>query len=338
MHSESHLFLFCFAFQGEITLSPYASWNQVGITVAGLANGTGGPSLSQLNHALSLSVSENDILYVGDTANNRIVVVPLDSPTDKFIIGSGPGSLPHELRTPRDLFATSTTLYILDFANRRIQKTSSNGSNPTTVVNFNDSSGEQYLYVDDDNNIYVSDTATHKVMLFRANTTNYTIVAGTGASGSNDSQLHKPYGMFVNRIRTLYVADQYNHRIMKWLSGARAGIQVAGGNGEGSSSSQLGFPTQVIVDTNEYLYISEARNVRITRWAPNSTFGVCIAACTGITGTTSTQLRAPHSLAFDSHGSIYVSDWDNHRVQKFQILHSNGKFHSVVKRFLRPIR
>ena len=113
--------------KGELTLSPYASWNPTGITVAGLENGTGGSDPSQLKHPLSLSISNNDILYVGDTENNRIIGVFLNSTTDKFIIGSGPGSAPNELKEPRDPFTTNTSLYILDFANRRVQKTSLDG-------------------------------------------------------------------------------------------------------------------------------------------------------------------------------------------------------------------
>jgi hypothetical protein len=74
------------------------------------------------------------------------------------------------------------------------------------------------------------------------------------------------------------------------------------------------------------MYISEAGNSRITRWAPNSTFGVCIATCTGTAGIASTQLNAPLSLAFDSHGSLYVSDGSNNRVQKFQIIVYQGTF------------
>ena len=108
---------------------------------------------------------------------------------------------------------------------------------------------------------------------------------------------------------------------MKWFSGAIEGIRVAGDGSDGSISRQLSHPTYVIVDTNEYMYISEAGNHRITRWAPHSTGGVCIAACAKETGSESNQLKQPHSLAFDSNGSLYVSDWGNDRIQKFQILH-----------------
>ena len=150
------------------------------------------------------------------------------------------------------------------------------------------------------------------------------MVAGNGVAGSDNNQLDTPYGVFVNHAGTIYVADCHNHRIMKWLSGASSGVIVAGNGAASSSSTQLNSPTQIIVDANGYMYISESGNSRITRWAPNSTFGVCIVACTGTPGIASTQLYAPHSLAFDSNGSLYVSDYGNHRVQKFQIL----KYHS----------
>jgi sugar lactone lactonase YvrE len=152
------------------------------------------------------------------------------------------------------------------------------------------------------------------------------MVAGTGAPGSNNTQLCLPEGIFVNQNGTIYIADYNNNRIMKWYSGATSGIMVAGDGISGASSTQLNAPSQIIVDTNDYIYISETGNSRITRWPPNSTYGECIAACTGRSGTASTQLNSPYSLAFDSNGSLYVSDTFNHRIQKFQILSYNSKY------------
>jgi sugar lactone lactonase YvrE len=113
---------------------------------------------------------------------------------------------------------------------------------------------------------------------------------------------------------------------MKWLYGALFGILVAGDGTPGSSSTQLNYPTDIVVDADEYMYISELGNARITRWAPNSTCGVCLVGCTGASGTASTQLNWPHSLAFDSNGSLYVADSANHRVQKFQILNYRSEY------------
>ncbi len=255
-----------------------------------------------------------------------MVVVHLDSTTETFAIGSGPGSNSNQFLHVHGVFVTNTSLYVGDTGNHRVQKLSLEGSNPITVFNFSELYLLYYLYVDHNDNIYFSDVDNHRVLLFHANSNKISLVAGTGVNGSNNDQLDRPYGIFVNHAGTIYIADILNHRIMKWFSGASSGIIVAGDQTPGASSTQLNAPTQVIVDTNEYMYISEGDNSRITRWAPNSTFGVCIAGCTGIPGTASTQLSGPHSLAFDSNGSIYVSEYGNHRVQKFQILNHHSEY------------
>jgi hypothetical protein len=255
-----------------------------------------------------------------------VVVVHLDSTTDNFAIGSGPGSNSSQFYYPRDVFLTNTSLYVGDTSNHRVQKLSLDGSNPITVFNLSQFNWVYYLYVDHNDNIYFSDTHSHMVLLFHANWKNFSLVAGTGVQGSNNNQLNTPYGIFVNHVGTIYIADCYNHRIMKWFSGALSGIIVAGNGTIGASLTQLNTPTQVIVDENEYMYISDGGNSRITRWAPNATFGVCIAGCTGTPGTASTQLIGPHSFAFDRNGSLYVSDHHNHRVQKFRILNYHSEY------------
>jgi hypothetical protein len=252
--------------------------------------------------------------------NNRVVVVQLDFISNVSIIGSGLGSGIDQFNTTYDLFIVNTSLYVNDCGNHRVKKISLNGSDPVVVLDYDASFWPIYLYIRHDGSVYLSDAANHRVVHFRSNSTNFAIVAGTGVAGPNNDQLNTPYGIFVNDAGTVYVADCHNHRIMKWFPGASSGFIVAGNGTAGASLMQLDFPTQVIVDSHEYMYISEAGNSRITRWLINSTFGECIAACSGVVGTTSTQLQAPHSLTFDSNGSLYVADSGNNRVQKFQIL------------------
>ncbi len=307
-------------------LSPQASWDQNGITVAGWENGINGSSLSQLNSPFGISISSNDILYVSDAGNHRIVIVNLDSNTTMSVIGSGPGSGPNQFNTPYDLFATSTLLYVIDLWNHRMKTVSINDPNVAMEPKITGLDLPHYLYVDNNGNIYLSDTKNHTLLLFRLNETKSSVIAGTGIAGANSSELNQPYGLFVNSNGTLYISDSQNHRIMKWLSGATSGILVAGDGVPGSSSTQLNAPTDIVVDADEYMYISEDGNARITRWAPNSTCGMCIVGCTGASGTASTQLNGPHSLAFDSKGSLYVTDLGNHRVQKFQILNYRSEY------------
>ena len=267
----------------EISLSPQASWNQNGLTITGESNRTSGSSIFQLNMPYGITITNNDVLYISDTNNHRVVVVDPNSPTNISIIGTGPGNNSDQFNLPYDLFATNTSLYVVDYGNHRIQKTSLDGSNPSTVPGLNGLNFPLLLYVDNGDNVYLSDTYNHSVLLLRANSTTPVRIAGSGIRGANNNELYYPHGIFVNRNGAVYIADCYNNRIMKWLPGASAGVLLAGNGTSGSSSTQLSRPTQVIVDTNEYLYISDYGNSRITRWAPNSTFGVCIVACSGNT-------------------------------------------------------
>ncbi len=88
--------------------------------------------------------------------NNRIVVVNLNSTTNISIIGSGPGNDTNQFNELHDIFVTNTSLYVLDYLNYRVQKTSLNGSNPSTVLGFSGLASPFYFYVDNNDNIYLS--------------------------------------------------------------------------------------------------------------------------------------------------------------------------------------
>lgn len=287
--------------------------------MAGWTNGSSGSSLTQLNQQLGISISDDDVLYIGDSGNHRIVVVPLDSISNVSIIGSGPGNGTNAFNIVYDVFTRKKSLYAIDFLNHRVKNMSLDGSNPSLVRGINDLNRPYYLYVDINDNLYLSDSLCHRVLLLLSNATNFRVVAGTGVLGNTSTQLDQPYGIFVNKNGTIYIADCHNHRIMQWFPGTSAGNVIAGNGAVGTSLTQLSYPTQVILDTNGFMYVCEWGNPRITRWAPNSNSGECIVACTGVSGVASTELSGVHSLAFDRHGSLYVNDRENSRIQKFQI-------------------
>ncbi|CAF4261771.1 unnamed protein product, partial [Rotaria sordida] len=146
------------------------------------------------------------------------------------------------------------------------------------------------------------------------------VVAGDSTSGTSASQLDGPQGVFVNEAGTLYIVDNLNHRIQKWNNGASSGVTVAGTGVSGSTLSELSYPRGIVVDSNGYIYIIYFGNSRVLRWPPNSNSGECIAACTGVWGNGIDTLYYASALAFDGYGSLFISDGQNNRVQKFQIL------------------
>ncbi len=322
----------------SLNLSPTAQWAQSATTVAGAADGTNGSSLNLLYHPYGITIVDDETLYIGDRNNNRVVLVQLNSTTAPAVIGQGSTSNMYTLYGPTGTFVTRTSIYIMDTLNFRVQKWSRNLSNPVTVagilgvngtsMNMTTLSRSFGVFVDNYANLFVGDYLNNRVMMFPWNSTSGTagaMVAGTGSSGSGANQLNGPFGLFVTDDGILYIADYNNHRIQKWIIGATSGVTVAGTGAAGSGLSQFNFPNTVVVDLNGYMYIADENNNRVTSWAPGAHIGECIAGCTGNGGAAANQLSAPDAIAFDSTGSMYVSDWRNNRVQKFQILDETRK-------------
>ena len=315
----------------SLKLPSTARWAQHGVTVAGAANGTRGSSLDRLHENYGVFCADNDILYIADIRNDRIVLIAPNSTTAIRIIG-GSAQL-NMFKTPCDVFVTRRSIYVMDTWNFRVQKWARNFFSPYTVAGITDVNGSStdmtklsnahHFFVDTYDNVFVGDYSNHRVMRFPWNSTSGTsgvIVAGTGVAGSAPSQLRGPMGVFLTDDGILFVADCKNHRIQKWTIGESSGITVAGTGSPGTGLSELNFPTKVLIDLNGYMYIADFGNNRVVRWAPGASVGECIVACSGYRGVGTDQLNAPSSITFDSHGSLYVNDRDNNRVQKFQIL------------------
>ena len=64
--------------------------------------------------------------------------------------------------------------------------------------------------------------------------------------------------------------------------------------------------------------MADEGNDRIMRWVKGATEGSVIVGGNG-RGGQSNQLNGPIGLSFDRHGNLYVVDYGNHRVQKFNI-------------------
>jgi sugar lactone lactonase YvrE len=327
----------------QLVLSPTARWSQNGITVAGLPNGIGGVFSSQLKSNTGLSIGEDDTLYIADTDNNRIAVIRPGSTTAVAFIGTGSTDVSMNLIKPKDVYVTRTSIYVMDSGNNRILKFSRNGTNPITVVGSTgdlnkpltmaDILSGSCLFVDNYAQLYVSDDIHQKVIRFPANSLSGVRganAAGNGMVGPGPERFNDPRGLFVDEVGMLYVVDHNNHRVQRWQLGDRFGETVAGTEFSDRNSNQLTFPISIVVDLNGYMYISDAYyGGRIMRWAPNAKSGECIVACTGRNGINSDQLSMPSALAFDSNGSLYVSDSKNHRVQKFEILHNISEYNQI---------
>ena len=155
---------------------------------------------------------------------------------------------------------------------------------------------------------------------------NGTTVAGspTGSSGSTPSRLSAAYDVRVDSALNVYVADYNNYRFMKWTPGSTNGTVFGPqlGGGGSSDTNRLNTATTLAFDSTEtFVYLSDTFNCRILKM--NLLTGNITVALGPGCGSALNQFSWCDGLYVDRFGNLYVSDWNNHRVLKF-----NAEFNS----------
>ncbi len=249
--------------------------------------GTGvkGNSATRLNTPTAIVVDESSNIYIGDDYNCRVMLWLNNSSSGVMVVGKGNCSS----------VASTSTFYL--------------------------TAG---LAVDSQKTIYLSDQNHNRVMKWKQNATNGTLIAGTGVLGNDSQQFYYPYGIYLDELNSyLYIADSNNHRIQRYYLGVTTNVTtVAGGNGPGSGNNQLDTPYDVCVSKKTGdIYIADTLNNRVQRWSPGATSGVTIAGIVGSSGTASTLLHSPVFVALSPNETfLYVSDNGNNRVQRFELI------------------
>ncbi|CAM4810325.1 unnamed protein product [Rotaria magnacalcarata] len=171
--------------------------------------------------------------------------------------GGGVGTQLDQLNQPTDVIIDKRTnsLIMCDRQNRRCLQWSLSKGTVQGEILF-DNICCWGLAIDDQNNLYVSDTEKQAVLRCTLNDKNCTIVAGGRCRGAAVSQ---PEGLFVDTSGTIYVVDSWNHRVIRWPKKAKQGTVIAGGN----RSDQLNSPVGLSFDQHGNLYVADCGNDRI---------------------------------------------------------------------------
>ncbi|CAF5116549.1 unnamed protein product, partial [Rotaria sp. Silwood1] len=69
------------------------------------------------------------------------------------------------------------------------------------------------------------------------------------------------------------------------------------------------------------LYVADYGNNRVMKWTIGATQGSVVAgSASGVAGSTTQLMNQPADVALDpSETYLYVSDYGNHRIQRFRI-------------------
>ncbi|CAF1148421.1 unnamed protein product [Rotaria sp. Silwood1] len=166
------------------------------------------------------------------------------------------------------------------------------------------------LFIEDDQTMLIADWGNHRIIQWKMGDTNGQVVAGGNGYGNRLDQLNNPADVLIDKERNnLIICDLWNRRVVRWSrhSGMTQGeILIDNIDCHG-----------LAMDEQRYLYISDYRKHEVRRYQIGGDKNGTLVAGGNGEGDGLNQLNKPRYIFVDQQQAVYVSDWDNHRVLKW---------------------
>ncbi|CAF5112843.1 unnamed protein product, partial [Rotaria sp. Silwood1] len=148
-----------------------ATWQENGTTTSGNQNGSIGYDLSSLSGPVSIFIDNDDVLYVCDRDNSRILKLYSNSTTGVMVAGNGTvGNETNQLSGPKGVAVDQYgNIIVADSNNYRIQKFLPNSTIGITLASntsYSPLGQMRDLHIDVNNNIYVTDSDNNQVVKY----------------------------------------------------------------------------------------------------------------------------------------------------------------------------
>jgi sugar lactone lactonase YvrE len=165
------------------------------------------------------------------------------------------------------------------------------------------------IFIDDNQTIYIADERNDRIVEWRCHTTKGQTIAGGNGQGSQTNQLHSPRDVIVDQeTNSLIIADRENRRVMQWSRQNNTNREVIISNIDCS---------RLTMDKDGSLFVSNHLKNEVRRWRKGEKGNGTIVAGGNGKGDQLSQVNWPTFIFVDDDYSLYVSDYDNHRVMKW---------------------
>ncbi|KAH0820452.1 hypothetical protein GEV33_002339 [Tenebrio molitor] len=131
-----------------------------------------------------------------------------------------------------------------------------------------------------------------------------------GKKGSNDGELHDPWGICCNKLGHFIIADRCNNRIQVFDADGKFLYKFGS---EGENHGQFQCPSGVAINPANQIVVCDKNNHRLQFFTMEGQF----VDAFGSKGWRKGEFMFPWDVACSTLGNIVVSDPHNHRVQLF---------------------
>nr|AIF17928.1 Outer membrane phospholipase A [uncultured marine thaumarchaeote KM3_79_H02] len=261
----------------------------------------------QFFHLESISVDKEGNVYVTDSGNARVQKFTSDGQFLETWGVSGTGN--GEFTSPIGIATYENNVYVVDNEQNRVQVFDSEGKFLQSWGEFGSEQGEffypQGISISNDGIIFVADTKNHRIQQF---TVDGEFLSSFGIFGPGDGRLRAPVDVALGEDY-VYVSDPGNFKIEKYTF---EGISVA------SFDYNFGGypirPNGLTVDPDGNVYLTDSYKQRIIKIDSE---GNTLKIFGGV-GNDKGQFTEPKDIVLDDRGYLFVTDFANNRIQKFE--------------------
>lgn len=308
---------------------------------------------AQFNNPMGIWMDSTGILYVSDTANNRIRKITADGNVTT-LAGNGATSFSNGVGTaatfnyPQGLVSdsTATRLYVSDFSNNRIRIITLATSNVATLagsgtLSSTDGIGTaatlwnpQGIAIDStDTNLYVMDVNGSKFRSIVISTSNVSTIAGNGAYANTDgtganAAFYYSQSVALDGVGNAYTGNRGGSFLIRKIVLATGVVTTFAGNATNSATDGTGTGASFgsmgggMCSDNNFLYVTDNSNL-IRRVSLPGAVTTTIGGTKGTTGyfngffsTSPATFNSPYGCALDNtNTNLYISDQNGAKIR-----------------------
>jgi sugar lactone lactonase YvrE len=296
--------------------------------------GKKGSAAGEFHFPIGIAINQADEVLITDHYNNRVQKFDGDGKLlGQFTVLPNPGGIALDKagniyisHFPAAVISKKTwpdRIAVYDAAGKQLREWGKTGGGPGE---FNYPGG---LAVAPDGRLYVADQTNHRIQVFDSKGRflkawgKYGAQPGEfGGTANPKSRAAGPDFLAMDNQGNIYATEAMGGRVQKFTADGKFILAFGGLENRpgsfGRDFEPIGImhgPIGVCCDRKDRLWLSAAGG-RIQQFTSDGRY---LRGFGEEQGSEPGQFRAPHGLAVDSRGHLYIVDAYNHRVQKFQV-------------------